>query len=165
MAAACSREAGIVEAAARGWSGDADAALAAHAAGCPRCLEVMAAAEAMRADCAREVAAARVPASAVVWWRLERRLREDRARTARRMLTVAHGLAGAVVAGVTLAAAQALLPVVRPALAGWTKTASALASVPDWLTLAPGWVTPIAVMAGVLLLLAPTALYLVSKEP
>jgi len=165
MAVTCAREAGIVEAAARGWTGPADAALAAHAAECPDCLEVMAAAEAMRIACAREVAAARVPASAVVWWRLERRLREDRARTARRMLTVAHGVAGAVVAGVAVAAGEVLLPVVRPAVAGWTKTAAALAAVPDWLTLAPGWTAPIAVTAAVLLVLAPTAAYLITREP
>jgi hypothetical protein len=152
----CAREAEVLLAAAAGWS-RADAALAAHAAECPRCVEMMAGAEAVRESCARDLAAARVPSSAVVWWRLERRLREDRARAARRTLTVAHAISGAVAAGAVLAAAEAISPVVRPSLAaGWR----ALASRPEWIVLSPGWTLPLGLMALALAVLAPTVLYL-----
>lgn len=152
----CAREAEVLLAAAAGWSRAEDAALAAHAAECPRCVEVMAGADAVRESCARDLAAARVPSSAVVWWRLERRLREDRARAARRTLTVAHAISGAVAAGAVLAAAEAISPVVRPSLvAGW----SALAR-PEWIVLSPGWTLPLGLMALALAVLAPAVLYL-----
>jgi hypothetical protein len=157
MSATCGRESDVLLAAATNWSRPEDASLAAHVAECPRCLEVTGAAAAVRESCAQDLATARVPSSAVMWWRLERRLREDRARAARRTLTVAHGVAGAVAAGAVLAATEAFTPFVRPLLsAGW----AALAVRPDWMVLSPGWTLPLALMALALAVLAPTAVYL-----
>lgn len=155
--ATCRHERDVLAAAAAEWSRPEDAALAGHAAECPRCLEMMSAATAMRTQVARELADARVPSSAIAWWRLERRLREERAKTARRTLTVVHGVAGAVAAGVVLAVAGALAPFLLPTMtAAW----KALASRPDWLVLSSGWTVPIGLMALALALLAPAAVYL-----
>ena len=156
----CRRETEIVLAAARHWSTPDDAALAGHAAECPRCLAVMAEAAALQEACARDLAAARVPSPAIVWWRLERRLREDRARAARRALTIAHGIAGAIIAGVVLALAQTLVPSVRPALtAAWSAAIRLLGSRPEWLALPDSWTLPVALMVLLVLVLAPTAVY------
>ncbi len=156
----CPREPEIVVAAARGWTGREDEALATHAAACSHCMGVMAAAMAVREECTREIAAAQVPSSAIVWWRLERRLREDRARAARRALTVAHGLAGAIGAGVAVAVIEAVTPTVRPALtAAWTAAIGLAGARPSWLALPSTLTVPAALMIAVVLVLAPTALY------
>jgi hypothetical protein len=121
----------------------------------------MAEAAAIREEYARDFAAARVPSPAIIWWRLERRLREDRARAARRALTIAHGVAGAIIAGVVLAIAQAVLPPVRPALsAAWSAAVRMVGARPDWLELPASWNVPLALMVVLVLVLAPTALYL-----
>jgi hypothetical protein len=157
MTRRCARENDVLRAAAGGWSRPEDQALAAHAAECARCLDVMTEAAAVRQACAHDLASARVPSSAVVWWRLERRLREDRARAARRALTVTHGVAGAVAAGVVLAAAEAFSPFLRPAFtAGW----SVITTRPEWLVLSPGWTLPLGLMALAVALLAHAAVYL-----
>jgi hypothetical protein len=157
MATSCRHENDVLVAAATEWARPEDAWLAAHAAECPHCLDAMTAAVAMRERVAHDLAASRPVASAVAWWRLERRLREERAKAARRALTVAHGVAGAVAAGAVLATAETLSPFVRPAFAStWT----ALATRPDWFVLSHGWTVPLGLMTLAVALLAPAALYL-----
>jgi hypothetical protein len=157
MATSCTHERDVLAAAATEWARPEDAWLAAHAAACPDCLGAMAAVAAIREQVAHDLASARPAASAVAWWRLERRLREDRARAARRTLTVAHGVAGAAAAGAVLATAETLSPFFRPSLASaW----AALTTRPDWLVLSPGWAVPLALMALAVAVLAPAAVYL-----
>lgn len=157
MTGTCIHEKAVLVAAATGWCRPEDASLAAHAAECPRCLQAMVAADAIRDRVAHDLASARPASSAIAWWRLERRMREEHARAARRTLTVAHGVTGAVAVGAVLAAAEALSPFLRPSLASaWT----VVANRPDWLVLSPGWTVPLGVMAVAVALLAPAAVYL-----
>ena len=156
----CPRERETLLAAARGWTGKDEEPLASHAAACPECLEVTAEVAAVRDECARDITSSHVPSSAIVWWRLERRLREDRARAARRALTVAHGVAGAIGAGAALGVAEAVTPVVRPALAAtWSATMALAGAKPAWLSLPAAWSVPTVLMLLVVLVLVPTALY------
>jgi hypothetical protein len=157
----CPREENVLAAATRGWTSPEDIQIAAHAAECSRCVAVMTDAAAVREEYAGDLASARVPSPAVVWWRLERRLREDRARAARRALTIAHGVAGAIITGVVLAIAQAVLPWVRPAAgSAWSAAVRILGGRPDWLELPASWNVPLALMVLLVMVLAPTALYL-----
>jgi len=90
----------IVEAIATGrWPPACDAALAAHAADCDVCRDVVMVAVALREDdfCARHEA--RVPSAGLVWWRATIRARAEATRVAERPMTVAQGIAGAATVG------------------------------------------------------------------
>jgi hypothetical protein len=157
MPTSCRHEKDVLVAAASGWARPEDAWLAAHAAECPPCLDAMTAASAMRERVAHDLAESRPVASAVAWWRLERRLREERAKAARRALTIAHGVAGAVATGAVLATVEAVSPFLRPSLASaW----AAFSIRPDWLVFSHGWTVPLGLMTLAVALLAPAALYL-----
>lgn len=157
----CAREADVLRAAVGGWTGPGAEELTLHVAECARCVEVTAAAEAVREACTRDIGEARVPPSAVVWWRLERRLREDRARAARRPLTVVQGIAAAAGVGVTLGVLQVARPWMGAGVGAVTATTSAAwATVSGWSSVASQWMLPLTLMAAVVLVLAPTALYL-----
>src|SRR5918995_733222 len=80
----CVRERDVLRAVALEWRDEDDAVLAAHVAACGRCAEVQAAADVLRAQHVRDAQAARVPSGAAMWWRLERRLRAERARRVQR---------------------------------------------------------------------------------
>ena len=99
---------------AREWRGEADAVVAAHVAACERCGEVRAAAELLRAAHVRETQSARVPSPAAMWWRLERRLRQEHARRLQRIALATQAVVLAAAAGV----AAAVLQIVAPWLAG-----------------------------------------------
>lgn len=170
----CTRERDVLLAAVRGWASAADADLAFHVAGCARCLELTAAAEAMRVRCARDIGAASPPSAAIVWWRLDRRIRVDRARAARRPLTLVHAIAGAVAIGLVLALAQVARPYLGSSLTvvagaakagasaalGWSAAARTFVLGPQAPVLDPQWIVPLALMALAILLLAPTIVYL-----
>ena len=105
----CLREQEIVDAIANGrWPHGCDPSLAAHAAACDICGDVVAVAVALHDDefCARhEINAARVPSAGLVWWRATIRARAEAAHTAMQPITVLQGIAGACVAGATAALA------------------------------------------------------------
>src|SRR4051812_43696884 len=77
----------------RGWRSGTDAAVAGHVAACARCADVQAAAELLRAEHLRIAQAARVPPSAAMWWRVERRLREEHARRMQRIAFAVQAVA------------------------------------------------------------------------
>jgi hypothetical protein len=96
-----------------------------------------------------------------MWWRLDRRLRLERARRAQRVTLALQ----AVVLAATAGAALAVLQIAGPWVAGSgdvlvhavQRVVLALAgSSPDWAT----WTTPLALFAAAWLLLVPAALYL-----
>jgi hypothetical protein len=62
---------------------------------------------------------ARPPAAGVVWFRAERRRREEAVRTATRPFTVVHAISGACAVGVAAALLQLLAPWLRQRISGW----------------------------------------------
>jgi hypothetical protein len=140
----------------------ADADVADHAVACPRCAEVRAAAQLLRAQHVRDTVAARVPSPAVMWWRLERRLREEHARRLHRIALATQGVVLAAAAG----GAAGVLQVAAPWLPGSDRVASdvwrgLLWIFGSWAQPATSfWILPVAIVVAVWLLLLPAAMYL-----
>ena len=147
----CMREDEILELVAAGrWPDLARTELAAHAASCGICGDLMAVAVALRDDSDRARAEARVPSAGLVWWRAQLRTRQRGAEAASRPMTYAHA-AGAVVAGVLLFTLGGLLWPWLRASVGWIEGFSQAADVGRL------WV-PLVLAFGVWLVLGPVLL-------
>ena len=157
----CCREQDVLDALTSGrWPGRADADLRAHVAACELCADVVDVAGALLVDRDDQPGDARIPSSAVVWWRAQRRARQEAAREAARPITVALALASVAAVGLTVSALAALSPWLNGLLRGWMSgmgDAMASAQTPAVL-LAYGWMLP-ALIIGVWLVLAPVAIY------
>jgi hypothetical protein len=98
----CPHEADVFEAVAFGrWPAQVDCSLAAHAADCETCRDLVAVATALQSDRASLLRTAQPPTAAVVWWRATIRSRADAARMAMQPITVLHRVAAACIVGVT----------------------------------------------------------------
>jgi predicted anti-sigma-YlaC factor YlaD len=159
----CPREAETIRAA---WAeGDARALPQAHLAECPGCREIAELAQAFRDDREAACSAAHPPSAGLVWWRAERRAREEAARKAARPISVVHGIAlgcatAALVAilGLALSGGQAGLSGWWPAVAWPSFSASAALRALSGLPLG------LLLMMAPTLVLAPLALYLALSE-
>ena len=102
------------------------------------------------------------PAAGVVWWRAERRRRDEAARTAARPITVVHAVASACAAGVAVALLQLLTPWLRQ----WISAAGGLARLLEWdpSNLPAGYITMLALVALASLVVAPLALYVALSD-
>jgi len=149
----CSRESEILDAlqSAR-WPDACDDELRAHARSCAICADLLLVASAIAADVPR----AAIPTAGVVWWRMQRREREEAARAASRTITIvqASSIAGAIALALTfLGGMSAMSDTWRT----WLARAVQLASVPQWnVTLLCAIVVSLA--------LAPVALYFAMSE-
>lgn len=158
----CAREADVLRVVGRGWRDGADAGVADHAVSCSRCTEVRAAAEWLRAQHVRDTMAARVPSPAVMWWRLDRRLREEHARRLQRIALATQAIVLAAAAG----GAVGVLQVAAPWLPGPGSVAADTWGGVVWLlriwaqATTSFWTLPVAIVAAAWLLLVPAALYL-----
>jgi len=131
----CPRESEIADAlmTAR-WPEACEHELRAHAASCATCADLVLVATAIACDTPQVT----VPASGVVWWRIQRREREKAVRTASRTITIlqASSIAGAI----------ALAPTIFSSL-----SVSAIH--------VPVWSLPLLLGFAVSLALAPVAVY------
>jgi hypothetical protein len=139
--------------------------LAAHLVTCGACAEVARLAATMRDVRDAACAQAHPPSAGIVWWRAQRKAREDAARKAARPISFVHAIAlgcaaaavvallGLGLAGVRSSLASFLGPLSWPALPA-TGALEVAATLPLGLLLAA---------AGVLLL-APVAIYLAFSE-
>ena len=158
----CARETDVLRAVGRGWGGGAEAGLVEHVPSCARCTEVLAAAEVLRAQYVRDMVAARVPLPAVMWWRIERRLREEHARRLQRIALATQAVVLAAAAG----GAVGVLQMIAVWLPGSSSVASVIRDGAVWLAgnwaQAPTsmWTLPVAIVAAAWLVLVPAALYL-----
>ena len=102
------------------------------------------------------------PAAGVVWWRAERRMRQEAAQAATRPMTVVHALALASGAGVAAALLQYLMPWLRQ----WISVAGGLTRFLEWdvTTLTTPAALTLALVALVWLVLAPIALYVTLSD-
>ena len=102
------------------------------------------------------------PAAGVVWFRAERRMRQEAARAAARPMTLVHALALACAAGV----AAALLQFLTPWLRQWMSAAGGLTRFFEWdvTTLTAPAALVLALAALVWLVVAPLALYVALSD-
>jgi hypothetical protein len=156
----CHREDEVLEALTSGrWSERDEDDLRRHTSACEICSDLVVAVEAMLADREGASNGARIPSSAVMWWRAQMRARQEAAREASRPITVAQVI-GSVI---TIVLAIALLNALSPWLLTWLHEARATVagSVPQFEApqmLAHGWLLP-ALIVGMWLVLAPLAIY------
>jgi len=157
----CPRERDVLVAVSRAWRVKSDEAVAAHADACARCAGVRAAAELLRAEHLRQIQATRVPSGAAMWWRLERRLRQEQARRAQRIALGVQAVVLACAAGVAAAVIQIASPWLRgtgtAAFEGWTDLVPSLAV---WANALASWAVPVAMLVAAWLVLVPAAVYL-----
>ena len=102
------------------------------------------------------------PAVGVVWWRAERRRRDEAARMAARPITVVHAVASACAVGV----AAALLQLLTPWLRQWISAVGGLGRLLEWdaANLPANYMTMLALVAVASLVLAPLALYVALSD-
>jgi len=135
------------------WPDGCDDAIRSHAAACATCRDIVRVASLIRNDYHATIRAAHVPASGLVWWRMQRRSHQEAVRTASRVITVVQAIA--VAAG--LAVAIGILAATSRAFG------FAPADLPR--TVLAQWAVPMLIALASWLALAPVAVYLaVSKD-
>lgn len=87
------------------WPDGCDDETRAHISACGDCGDTVQVASMIAADYHAAVRTARVPSSGLVWWRAQRRARQEAEHTAARILTLVQGVSVAV--GLTVAVAIA----------------------------------------------------------
>jgi len=162
----CSWEAEVVAAIRdRAWRVE-DEDVRRHAQECTACAEVLAVCEALHSTLGP--VDKQLPSAGQVWHRATLRARADAVQSASRPLVWAYGVAGAAVAGIALAVAGRWWPALMNALRTLEWRSSVPASVPEdfggWVLVALRGGLPLAVAAGVLLALAPVAVYLAIRD-
>ena len=130
------------------WPDGCDEETRTHVATCSDCGESVQVASMIAADYRAAMRTARVPGSGLVWWRAQRRAREEAERTASRIITFVQGASVAV--GLTVAVA----------IAGPESVTSALSFV----NALPSWTLPILAGLTATLALAPVAVYLAASR-
>jgi hypothetical protein len=135
------------------WPDGCDDAMRTHAAGCSTCADIVRVGSLIAADYHASLRSSHVPASGVVWWRMQRRTRQEAIRTASRVITVVQAIA--VAAGVAVA------------IAILVATGRAFSFSPSEVsrTVLAQWGVPLIIGLVSWLALAPVAVYLaVSKD-
>jgi hypothetical protein len=125
------------------WPDRCDDATRTHIDGCSMCSDIVRIASLIHTDYQASVRVARVPASGLVWWRMQRRARQEAVRTASRVITVVQAIAVAagvavamgIIAATSRAFAFAPAELSRTMLAQWT--IPLLIALASWLALAP----------------------------
>lgn len=154
----CERQDELLDAlSAERWPDRCEPELRAHADECPVCRDFLAVAAAFREDLAHEPDPHPLPSAGLVWWRIQRRAREEAARTAARAVTL---LQFSMVAA-AIAVALAVAGVSSFAGVDWhpwrTELGAAAHSIAQW-------GVPVMLVVLTWIALAPVALYLVLTE-
>jgi hypothetical protein len=114
----CTRQQEIVAIVRAGrWPDGCDDDTRAHVAACADCTESVQIATLLTDDYRAALRTARVPGSGLVWWRMQRRAREEAARNAARVVTLVQGIC--VVLGIALAVQILGAENLTQALARW----------------------------------------------
>jgi hypothetical protein len=123
------------------WPAGCDDDLRTHVASCAHCGEAVQVASLLTDDYRTALRTARVPTSGLVWWRLQRRAREEAARNAARVVTLVQAISVLIGLAVALGIANRAFSFASRELVS-TITLSQwgfplLLAVTVWLTLAP----------------------------
>ena len=149
----CARESEVLAIVRAGqWPDCCDAELQSHVLDCPPCSEAAAVAAAMLADNEAAMKTATVPPSGVVWWRAQRRVRQEATSTAMRAATAVQAL--------TVAAAVVVLTAIVGAAALTIDWSSLVARGSDVVR----FTLPFVLVTAACLMLAPVALYFVYRR-
>ena len=149
----CPRESEIYDAiAAARWPDACEEELRAHASSCADCADLVLITTSMAGD----IPAAHVPTSGVVWWRIQRREREEAARAASRTITIlqASSIAAAIALALTILGGVSAM---NASVRSWFSHALQLTGTPQWDLVFLG-------AAVMTLALAPVALYFAFSE-
>ena len=129
----CGREEDVLDALTSGrWPERVDRELLSHVANCSICTDVVDVASAVLEVRANEPVEARIPSSAVMWWRAQMRARQEAAREAARPITVAQVVASVAAIVLMIVVFGALSPWLMDSLGGW------LAAAERWRRIRPG---------------------------
>ena len=165
MTTDCAREDDVLDmlAAAR-WPDRCDTELAAHLHACGVCRELVEVAAPLLDEHDRATREARIPSSALVWWRAQARAREEAARAAARPIAFAQGVAAACAVWAAVFLVRAFPAPYGIDWRGWlTRIAGAIPDVSGAASAIPGGVLFLVVIGGSLLL-APIALLMILRE-
>jgi hypothetical protein len=125
------------------WPDGCDDVMRTHAAGCSTCGDIVRVGSLIAADYHASLRGAHVPASGVVWWRLQRRARQEAIRTASRVITVVQAIAVAAGVAVAIGILSATSRAFSFSAGDFSKAVLAQWSIPllialaSWLALAP----------------------------
>lgn len=156
----CERELDVLELARSGrWSERCDKDLAAHVTECAICSDLAAVADAMARDLETSMPKVSVPPSGLMWWRAQRRARQEAARVAVRAGTTIQALS--VVAG--MIALCVAMQTVMPAVEWRGLLARSRDMIADAATVAQ-FSLPLAAILAVCLAAAPVALCFAFRE-
>ena len=164
MTTACAREQDVLDTlAAHRWPARCEPELGAHVQACGICADLVVTASALLDEHDQAWSEARVPSSALVWWRAQVRGREEAARAAARPIAFVQGIAASCAVWI----AVSLIRAYPPAVPDWHAAMTGLVkSLPDVALLAaavPGGV-PFLILAGASLLLSPLVLFFALRE-
>jgi hypothetical protein len=164
----CPTEPFVVNAVLSGrWPHDCDETLVAHARGCVMCRDVANVSLLLREDSEYSRFEMHVPAAGQVWWRAAVRARLEGTTAASRPITWMHGITAAIVAGVLLAVVTTVWPMLPGAIDIVKTSARQLFPSAEMAGAVAGALQRsllIALVAAVLLVLAPLALYFVLSD-
>jgi hypothetical protein len=164
MTAECGREQDVLDMlAANRWPAKCEPELQAHLQTCAPCADLLIVAGALLDEHECAWAEARVPPSALVWWRAQVRGREEAARAAARPIAFVQGIAASCAVWIAISLVRAFPPAV-PDWRAWV--AAAVNTLPDVATVAaavPGGV-PFLVVAVASLLLSSLVLFFALRE-
>ena len=132
----------------------ADTELGSHVAECASCADLVAAASAILDEHHTLTREANVPTSGAVWWRMQRRVRQEAMRNAARTVTAVQF--GTVAAAIAIAVAIVGFTTDWRA---WLRALAANAHIPDLPTLAQ-WSLPLSIAVVACLFVAPVVVYL-----
>ena len=157
----CVREADVIDAVTTGrWDDD----LRTHVAACALCADLAEVTHALQQEQASAMREVRVPASGLVWWRMELRARHEATRTAARPIAYAQAIAAAC--GLVLA--FALLAAVLPWLVQWMGLPVGLATrLREGASISVTtlqWLVPLVLVFFAWIVIAPVAIYLVFSD-
>ncbi|HEV7428394.1 MAG TPA: hypothetical protein VGQ46_18715 [Thermoanaerobaculia bacterium] len=125
------------------WPGSCDDAMRTHVSACSTCADIVRVGTLIAADYHASLRNSHVPASGLVWWRMQRRTRQEAIRTASRVITIVQAIAVAagvaVAIGILVATSRAFsfgpVDVSKAVLAQWS--IPLLIALASWLALAP----------------------------
>jgi hypothetical protein len=135
------------------WPDGCDNVSRAHVDACPICGDIVRVASLVAADYQATLRTARVPNSGLVWWRMQRRARQEAVRTASRVITIVQAIA--VAAGVAIA-----MGIIAAASRSFSPAPAEIST-----TIVAQWGIPLLIALAAWLTLAPVAVYFaVSKD-
>jgi hypothetical protein len=148
------------------WPDCCDDATREHACACEVCRDLLLIASTLAADFQHGVRSAHVPASGLVWWRMQRRARQEAARATARAITVVQAICvgGGVIAAIILARVFGFSLSAALASSGFAPAAGFAHGAGLTAALAQ-WTLPLLIALASWLALAPVAFYLaVSRD-